>query len=167
MDNKVILWGKDDFNMLGLIRALGSEDLDVLFLTYGGTDITVRSKYCKKFQECTSLQDGLNFLLGAYLQEKSKPIIVASGDDVITFIDKNKSKLEDYFHLPGTKVQGGIQKYIDKYTMTKLAENLGIVCPKSRFVKWNSDIENISYPAIIKPSHQQDGHYNEIGRAHV
>lgn len=162
MDNKVILWGKDDFNMLGLIRALGSEDLDVLFLTYGGTDITVRSKYCKKFQECTSLQDGLNFLLGAYLQEKSKPIIVASGDDVITFIDKNKSKLEDYFHLPGTKVQGGIQKYIDKYTMTKLAENLGIVCPKSRFVKWNSDIENISYPAIIKPSHQQDGHYNEF-----
>lgn len=49
MDNKVILWGKDDFNMLGLIRALGSEELDVLFLTYGGTDITVKSYYvCKR-----------------------------------------------------------------------------------------------------------------------
>ena len=39
MKNKVIAWGRDDFNMLGLIRELGQSGLDLLFLSYGKTKI--------------------------------------------------------------------------------------------------------------------------------
>lgn len=162
MNNKVIAWGRDDFNMLGLIRELGQSGLDLLFLSYGKTNICVKSKYCSKYQTCLTLQNGLDFLLNNFCNEEVKPIIVASGDDVITYIDQHKHKLDTYFLLPGTKKQGDIQKYIDKYTMTKLADEIGIVCPKSRFVQWNSDIKGVDYPAIIKPSHQQEGHYNEF-----
>ncbi|MBR3919003.1 MAG: hypothetical protein IKJ59_09735 [Clostridia bacterium] len=162
MKNKVIAWGRDDFNMLGLIRELGQSGLDLLFLSYGKTKICTKSKYCTKYHACATLKDGLDFLLNNFSNEETKPIIIASGDDVITFIDKHKNELDAYFLLPGTKRQGDIQKYIDKYTMTKLADEIGIVCPKSRFVQWNSNIDGVDYPAIIKPSHQQEGHYNEF-----
>ena len=162
MKNKVIAWGRDDFNMLGLIRELGQSDLDLLFLSYGKTNICTKSRYCTKYQACATLKEGLDFLLNNFCNEEVKPIIVASGDDVITYIDQHKHELDAYFLLPGTKRQGDIQKYIDKYTMTKLAEDIGIVCPKSRFVQWDSNIQGVDYPAIIKPSHQQEGHYNEF-----
>ena len=162
MKNKVIVWGRDDHNVLSLIRGLGRHNFDFLYLTYGNAGICVKSKYCTKYQICTTLQKGLFFLLENYRNEKVKPIIIASCDDVITYIDQHKSELDTFFLLPGTKKQGDIQKYIDKYTMTKLAEEIGIVCPKSRFVKWNSSTEVVDYPSIIKPSHQQEGHYNEF-----
>ena len=162
MKNKVIVWGRDDHNVLCLIRALGQHDFDFLYLTYGNVGICIRSKYSPKHQICNTLQQGLNFLLENYRNERVKPIIIASCDDVITYIDQHKHELETYFLLPGTKKQGDIQKYIDKYTMTKLAEEIGIVCPKSRFVQWDSNIQGVDYPAIIKPSHQQEGHYNEF-----
>lgn len=46
--------------------------------------------------------------------------------------------------------------------MTELAVKIGILCPQSRYVQWNSDISSIQYPCLIKPSHQKPGHFNEF-----
>lgn len=34
--NKVIIWGVDDYNTLGLFRALGKYDVDITFLVFQG-----------------------------------------------------------------------------------------------------------------------------------
>ena len=46
--------------------------------------------------------------------------------------------------------------------MTTLAEEIGILCPKSRAIRKGADISDIQFPCLIKPSHQKPGHYNEF-----
>ena len=162
VENKVIVWGVDGFNTLGLMRELGSSDLDLVFLIKGHKGIAASSKYCQKYIETASIKDGYNYLISNYKDEIHKPIIITSGDDIITYIDRCREELEKYFILPVTSEKGNIEKYIDKNTMTALAEEIGILCPKSIYITKKSDISSVRYPCIIKPSHQKPGHYNEF-----
>lgn len=162
IENKVIIWGADDFNTLGLLRQLNKPEIDLFFLVKGKRSYASKSKYCTNSYQTNSIEDGYNYLLERFSKEKKKPIIITSGDGIITFIDKHREKLESYFILPGTSQKGLIEKYIDKNNMTELANRHGFLCPKSQFVKWNTDISKIEYPCIIKPSHEQPGLYNEF-----
>lgn len=160
--NKVIVWSIDDFNTLGLMRELGQSGLDLLFLVKGHAGFAVKSRYCKKYVETDSIEDGYSYLLANYKTEEYKPIIIISSDEIITFVDQHKEEFERYFVIPGTTQKGNVEKYIDKNTMTVLAEEIGILCPKSKKIKKDSAIVGIEYPCLIKPSHQKPGHYNEF-----
>lgn len=162
VENKVIVWSIDDFNTLGLMRELGNAELDMLFLIKGNAGIAASSKYCKKYIETASIEEGYNYLLENYKDQAFKPIIILAGDDIATYVDQHREKLEDYFILPLTTQKGYMEKYIDKNTMTALADEIGILCPKSVFITKESDIKDVKYPCIIKPSHQKPGHYNEF-----
>jgi len=159
---KVIIWGIDDFNTLGLLRQLSKPEIDLLFLIKGRRAYAYKSKYCTNYHLTSSLDEGLNYLLETFSKEQYRPIIITSGDNIITYIDQNRRILEPYFILPGTTQAGLIEKYIDKNNMTELAIKHGFLCPVSRFVKWDSSISDIVYPCIIKPSHEQPGLYNEF-----
>ncbi len=160
--NKVIIWGADDYNTLGLLRQLSKPEVDLFFLIKGGLSYASRSKYCVKYHQTKTIEEGFDFLLETFTSEAYKPIIITSGDGIITFIDRHRKELETYFILPGCSVSGVTERYIDKNNMTKLAEEHGFVCPRSKFVKWDSDISDVEYPCIIKPSHQKPGYYNEF-----
>lgn len=162
INNKVIVWGSDNYNTLGLIRGLGIVDVDLLFLIKGRAGFATKSKYCKKYVETDSIEIGYKYLLENFLEEKNKPIIITPSDEIIIFIDSHKEELEKLFIIPGTTEKGKITKYIDKNAMTSLAKEIGILCPKSIKVKKNSDITAVEYPCLIKPSHEKPGHYNEF-----
>lgn len=162
--NKVIVWGIDDFNTLGLMRELGQPEIDLLFLIRGKKNIAAYSVYCKQYIETDSIEEGYEYLLSVYKKEKCKPIIITNGDDIATFIDSHLNELEPYFILSGTRKKGLLKQYIDKNNMTRLAMKLGILCPQSRYISKSSmeGIEDITYPCLIKPSHEKEGHYNEF-----
>lgn len=160
--NKVIVWGVDGFNTLGLMRELGNHGLDLVFLIKGHKGIAASSKYCKKYIETATVEDGYEFLLKNYTSEEDKPIIITPGDDIIIFIDRHKEELEKHFIIPGASIKGDSERYTDKNNMTALAEEIGILCPKSRAITKESDISGIEYPCLIKPSHEKPGHYNEF-----
>ncbi len=162
IENKVIVWSIDDFNTLGLMRELGKSDLDLIFLVKGRAGFAVKSKYCKQYFETPTIEDGYQFLMANYANENKKPILVISSDEIITFVDQHKEEFEKLFIVPGTTVKGNVEKYIDKNNMTALAEEIGILCPKSRAVKKGADISGFEFPCLIKPSHQKPGHYNEF-----
>lgn len=162
ISNKVIVWGADSYNTLGLIRALGSAELELLFLVKGRAGFATKSKYCKKYIETDSLESGYKYLLENFLNEASKPIIITPSDEIMTFMDRHKEELEKLFIIPGTPEKGNVEKYIDKNTMTALAEEIGIVCPTSTKVKKDSEVVWEEYPCLIKPSHEKPGHYNEF-----
>lgn len=162
MHNKVIIWGADDFNTLGLFRELGESVPDMLFLIKGKKGMTARSRYCTQCVETVSVEDGFRYLMSMETDPSAKPIIITSGDGISVLIDQHKTELEQKYIIPGTRQQGFLEKYTDKYTMTSLAAELGIPTPCSKFVKWDSNIDDVSYPCIIKPSHQTPGHYNEF-----
>lgn len=162
MTNKIIIWGVDDFNTLGLLREYGEPQMDVFFLIKGKAAYACKSKYCNHYHFIKSNDEGLNYLLENFSQEKKKPIIITSGDGIAVFIDQHKIELERYFIIPGTNKQGLQEKYTDKNTMTQLAEEIGILCPKSIYCRWDSNVNDVTYPCLIKPAHQKPGHYNEF-----
>lgn len=162
LKNKVIIWGSDDFNTLGLLREFGDTGVDVFFLIKGARAYASRSKYCIHYHQVKSNDDGKKFLLENFSNEAYKPIIITSGDGVAVYIDRNKEELEEFFIVSGTAEQGLLEKYTDKNAMTQLAAEIGILCPQSCFCKWNTDISNVTYPCLIKPAHQKPGHYNEF-----
>ena len=162
VENKIIVWSIDDFNTLGLMRELGNAELDMLFLIKGRAGLAASSKYCKEYVETDSIEDGYNYLLTNYKDREFKPIVILAGDDIVTYVDQHREALENHFILPLTTQKGYIEKYIDKNTMTALAGEIGMLCPKSIFITKRSDIKGIEYPCIIKPSHQKPGHYNEF-----
>ena len=162
VENKIIVWSIDDFNTLGLMRELGNTELDMFFLVKGHAGFAVKSKYCKKHIETPTIEDGYKYLMENYENESKKPILIISSDEIITFVDQHKEEFEKLFIVPGTTIKGNIEKYIDKNNMTTLAEEIGILCPKSRAIKKGEDISDIQYPCLIKPSHQKPGHYNEF-----
>ena len=160
--NKVIIWGPDSFNTLGLIRQLGSKELDLLFLIKGRKSTAAKSKYCPKCVETQTIEDGYNYLMENYSNQDDKPILLTSSDAIMTFIDRHKEDFERSFITPGTTVKGDTEKYIDKNAMTALANEIGILCPESIAINKGSDIGDIKYPCFIKPSHEKPGHYNEF-----
>ena len=162
IENKVIVWSIDDFNTLGLMRELGNAELDMLFLIKGHAGLAASSKYCKEYIETGSIEEGYKYLLENYKDRDNKPIIILAGDDIVTYVDQHRESLENHFILPLTTLKGNVEKYIDKNTMTALADEIGILCPKSIFITKESDFEGVQYPCIIKPSHQKPGHYNEF-----
>lgn len=160
--NPVIVWSIDDHNSLALLRQLGKNCSNLIFLIKGKAGYASKSIYCKKYIETGSLQAGYDYLMKSYVISKDKPVIITACDEIITFIDQHRKEMEPFFILPGTKEQGNVEKYIDKNAMLALATEIGILCPRSSEVKWDSSIEGVEYPCIIKPGHQTEGHYNEF-----
>ena len=162
IQNKVILWGADDFNMLGLLRELGKHGVEIFFLIKGKKGYAAQSKYCVKCWETRTYQEGYEFLISAFSNEPHKPLIITSGDGISVFIDQHKDDLERFFIIPGTSKKGELEKYTDKNEMTQLAVEIGILCPESKYCQWDTNINDVKYPCLIKPSHQKPGHYNEF-----
>ncbi len=160
--NKIIVWSIDGFNTLALMRQIGQGDADIFFLIKGQAGFAAKSKYCNHYYETDTVEEGYHYLINNYKEEKYKPIIVVCSEDVLLFIDAHKEELEEYFILPICAEKGNVKKYIDKNTMTQLAEEIGILCPKSRSMRWDSPIADIEYPCLLKPSHEKPGHYNEF-----
>lgn len=160
--NKVIIWSTDGFNTLGLLRQLVKFDLEVIFLIKGKTGYASQSKYNVKYKEFASNQEIYTHLINTFKNEGCKPIIITGGDDISVFIDQHKEELEQYFIVSGTSVKGTLTKYTDKNAMTQLAVEIGILCPESQYCQWDTNIEDIEYPCLIKPSHEKPGHYNEF-----
>ncbi len=160
--NKVIVWSIDDFNTLGLMRELGPYGLDLLFLIQGKKGIAAASVFCKQYVQTESIEDGFNFLKNNFKEVEEKPILIISSDAIISYLDDHSDELEDRYILPICGKKGNSKKYTDKSIMTELANKIGFDCPKSRSIKKGDSLEGVSYPCIIKPRHQQPGHYNEF-----
>ena len=143
--NPVIVWSIDDFNTLGLLRELGQSGLDLVFLIKGKASYAAKSKYCANYVETESIQAGYEYLMATYKSADFKPVLIIASDEIITFVDQHRKEMEPFFILPGTKEQGNIERYIDKNTMTALAEKIGILCPQSKEVRWDSSIEGVKY----------------------
>ena len=162
IDNKVIIWGKDGYNALGLLRQL-HDVAQVTFLLYDGSKLcAVKSRYCTSLHQTKNLKEGLGWLLNNFKEEKQKPFIIPTGDLVAEFIDQNRALLEPYFYLTGTTEPGLLTKVIDKNYMNQLASDCGFLIPESIKCFWDTDISKVKYPCIIKPDKNRLDHGKEF-----
>lgn len=161
--NKIIIWGVDDYNVMGLFRQIGNAELDITFLVFQGVrNCATSSKYCTTYHVTPTLEDGYNYLLSTYSKESAKPIIICSNDLIAEFLDSHQVELSPYFIIPKTSSPGKLKEIDDKNAMTALAGKLGFIIPMSIECKWNSPIYDVEYPCLIKPAYQTEGKYNEF-----
>lgn len=161
--NKIIVWGIDGHNTLGLLRQLGSSGLDVVFLMLGKVQhCASESKYCKTLIQTNTIQEGYEYLLNHFSDEKEKPVIITPGDEIVEYIDQHRQELIPRFFISGTSQSGLLTKLDSKIEMAKYAEKMGIDVPQSFVVNKGSSLDGIKYPCFLKPSRLKTGHKNEF-----
>ena len=162
-NKKVVIWGIDDYNVLGLCRQFGNSEFDLTFVVYRGTtNCATSSKFCKKYIVAPTIEDGYNYLMTNFTNETEKVVLINSNDLLAEFIDEHKSEFERFFTITGTNKPGSIKEYNNKHTMGILAKEIGFKVPYTMVCKWDSNISNVIYPCILKPTHQTLGRYNEF-----
>ena len=159
---KVVIWGVDDYNVLGLYRQL-RDIYDITFIVFQGVrHCASLSKYCTKLVELSTLEEGLEYLLSNFNDEKNKAVIINSNDLIAEFLDLHRAELSKYFVVPGTSTAGLLKKIDNKMTMTNIARELGFDVPESMECNSETDLQNVSYPCLLKPTNQTLGRYNEF-----
>lgn len=162
--NKVIIFGRDNYNTLGLARQLGNENLDLLFLMPGGNNhCATKSKYCQNIKHVKDHAEAIEYLLSNNLKEQVKPIIVAGADLEAEALDQNRDALVKHYILPGTLEQGLLTRIDDKNTMVRIAEEIGFTVPKSIMITAESPIpDSLVFPCLIKPAKYPSGYKKEF-----
>lgn len=161
--NKIIIWGSDNFNTLGLLRQLSGEGREIFFLMWGKpVGCASASKFFGDHVVVESMEEGYQYLLTHFSDESLKPVIFTPSDELIEFIDQHKTELQQHYILPGTKEQGLLTMIDDKNNMSGKAARLGFLVPTSIIFRWDSDISEVQYPCILKPAHTTVGRHNEF-----
>lgn len=159
---KVVIWGVDDYNVLGLCRQFANTEFDVFFIAYRGINgCAVSSRYCNKYVDTNTIEEGYSYLMSQCV-ENEKSVLINSNDLIAEFIDEHRQELENFFTITGTISPGSLKRYDNKFEMCQLAEELGFLVPQTMICKWDTIIDNVKFPCILKPSHQTVGKYNEF-----
>jgi len=156
--NKVIIWGKDGYNVLGLLRQLHAY-AEVYFLMVGGSRFcAVKSKYCKNLVKTSNFDEGLKWLMESFSNEEHKPFIITTGDLAAEYVDQHYDVLSKWFFITGTSQQGLLTKVDDKAYMNNIAVECGFKIPQSIVCNKHTDISRVQYPCILKPLNKHSGH---------
>ena len=162
--NKVIVFGRDNYNTLGLARQLGEENLDLLFLMPGEIcHCATKSKYCQSIKHVKNHTEAIEYLLSNNLDVEVKPIIIAGADLEAEALDQNRDELIRHYIVPGTTKQDLLTEVDDKNVMVQVAAEIGFTVPKSMMMTAESRIpDDLSYPCLIKPAKYPSSHKKEF-----
>ena len=148
---KVVIWGDDHHNALGLLRMLGCRGFDLFFLTQEKRNIATSSKYCDKYMVIGSLDEGINYLLQNYNDKEEKAVLLFTADKYSEAANNRLNLLKDFFYVSGPSQEGVLVNIDDKYTMGQMALECGITIPKTIVVPNQPISEVRKFPVIIKP----------------
>lgn len=161
--NKIIVWGIDGHNTLGLLRQFGDTGLNVIFLLLGEkNNCATASVFCKNLVQTQSIIEGYEYLMKNLSKEQDKPVIITPSDEIIEFIDQHRQEMLPHFLIPGTSQSGLLSKLDSKIEMARFAEEKDFDVPQSLTVTSSTPLVDIKYPCFLKPSRLKTGHKNEF-----
>lgn len=154
MKPKVIIFGNNLQNTLGLIRSVGMEGYEVILLlepVKKGLCYVRHSKYITRIHYLNKLEEGLDILINEYGNEEQKPIVLCGSDPTIKLLDAHYDELKEKFFIFNAGGSGKINYYLDKINTFPIAEECGLSLIKSWYV---TDIHNlpddITFPCLTK-----------------
>lgn len=149
---RIVIWGDDHHNALGLLRMLGKRDFNVFFLVHRvNSNIATASRYCTDYLIVQTIEEGLNYLYKNYTDKENKAVLLFTADKYSEAANNNLDKLKDYFYVSGPSKQGLLAEIDDKYVMGEMASKCGINIPNTILVPESSINEIHDFPVIIKP----------------
>lgn len=156
--NKVVIWGNDNSNMLGVLRQLSENNIfTYIVFNHQKARMASASKYCKHFFVASSVEEGISFIKDRlFTNEEYKPILISTGDLFAEQINAHYDVLSIKYHIAGFKEQGVIEKYLDKNFQNYFALKTGLNIPHGYLLNSKDcmefELKKILFPCIIKPA---------------
>lgn len=149
-DHKFIVFAYEGFNTLGVIRALGEAGIRPYLVLWDKAELSIYSKYIKDYYFSHGIENGIQYILSRFGDEKEKPFIFATSDETVSCLDLHFEELKDKFYFYNAGEQGRITKLMEKGYLPKLAESCGLRIPRTEEVRNGELPTTLSYPVITK-----------------
>lgn len=167
--NKVIIFGGDHYNALGLVRVFGWNNIrpyGILTADDKKNLFASKSKYWEKCWIVKNEEEGLKKIVELFSNECEKAVLVPSSDGAESVIDQNLDVLKENFYVPGIKEkQGAVSELMNKTKQIQWARSIGLQTAESwELVLTEEDcVEKIKYyPCILKPVLSSEGEKSDI-----
>lgn len=155
IDTTIVIWGNDNYNVLGLLRQLVPYVKRVILMVHKKKcKCATWSMYCSKYVVVHSCQEGINYLMSLGCNLENKGFVITTNDTLAEYVDQNYDALSQYYHLTGTQKQGLLTQMQDKEEMCRIALEIGMNVPKSFALKQDTNIKEFCFPCVIKPIKQ-------------
>ena len=174
----IIVLSRNYSTALGVIRALGAAgyviDLVASVKKKGSSKVISCSKYVHKSTEVLAPDircdkgDGIISVLMNYAKVDNRQKILFPTDDVTaSIVDKNRTKLQEFFLLPHLKSEEiSFSEVMDKNVQGIMARTAGLLVPQQQTICLNREydeiIEKITYPCFVKPLNSVSGYKTEM-----
>ena len=154
MKNRLfIVFGIDHYNPLGIIRSLGENGINPVFIAIPGrAPVASASRYISKTHFVKDYVDGCRLLLDVYgdYPRDNLPIVVTSDDEQVGYMDEHYDEYKDKFIFFNAGSVGRISEFMDKYNILQLAKKHGLKTLDAVAVKKGEIPKDIDYPVITK-----------------
>lgn len=149
-EHKFIVFGCEGFNALGVVRALGEAGIRPYLVLWDYAELSVYSKYVQESYLSHTIENGIQYMLSRFGNEKEKPFIFATSDETVSCLDLHYEELKDKFYFYNAGEQGRITQMMEKNYLPRLAESCGLKIPKTEEVLWGQLPTTLTYPIITK-----------------
>lgn len=150
-DHKFIVFGRDSINTLGVVRALGEVGIRPhVIVLWTEPELTKHSKYIADYYLAHQPEDGLQYLLSRFGDEKETPFLFSIDDETVSCLDLHFNELKDKFYFYHAGEQGRITQLMEKGYLPQIAESCGLRVPKTEVVRNGELPKSLSYPVITK-----------------
>lgn len=153
--HKVIVFALEHYNPLNMIRALGKNGIDPIYISVKRRyEVATKSKYISKLHRVGSVEEGYRLLMEEYgnCPAGKLPYIVFSDDKSVGYFDLHYDEWKNRFIAFNAGEQGRINKFMDKYEIQQLAKKHGFKVLDSYVIDVANPVipKNLDYPVITK-----------------
>lgn len=143
----------EHYNPLGIIRSLGEKGIFPVYIAIKGkSEIASKSRYISRCHHADTVEEGYRILLNEYgdFDEDSLPFVFCSDDRTMGYLDGHYEELKGRFLLFNAGREDGINRYMDKAEILRLAERYGLGHAKTVVCEKGVIPNGIEYPVITK-----------------
>lgn len=149
--HKFIVFALDHYNPLGVIRSLGENGINPIFIAVKHrVDLGAKSKYLSQLYKVNCVDDGYKILLEKFGNELEKPFLITCDDKTTGFLDERYDVLKDKFILFNAGKRNRINEFMDKNNILNIAKKHGLNVLRTRVLEKGSVPVDLEFPIITK-----------------
>ena len=165
--NKVILFGGNNHNGLGLVRSFGRHGIRAYGILIGDEakeSYVACSKYWKKVWKVDTEEQALDIIMKNFSHEEEKPLLIPWSETAAEYVDLNLDRLLPYFIVPSmNKKQGALVELMDKEKQIDFTAKLGLkMLPQQLVMLDEIDKYTIDFPTFLKPLNSFEGSKDDM-----
>lgn len=151
INHKFIVFALDHYNPLGVIRSLGENGINPVFIAVKHkVDLGTKSKYVSQLHKVDSVEEGYSVLLEKYGNELEKPFLITSDDKTTGYLDERFDEIKDKFLFFNAGRANRITEFMDKNKILNIAKKHGLKVLETRILEKGEIPEDLDFPIITK-----------------